>query len=172
MPASSQMGGGLGFGMARKAPWHKSRKPASPRNAEGRSKPAQKAMIAADAGDAVTQWRDHLRDIEARHVIPGDDVNWQMLKDTREPAPPRKRSTNETAAIAALAQFQPRFFDFLSGGSHKKRQLLTDAVAEAKQQDETEHQKTLAQFEQEHADWQTDKDLAARILARRDRGRA
>lgn len=135
------------------------------REAERRWKAEQKAMIAADARDAVREWREHLRDLVSLHVNPNDDVNWQLLRDTPEPVAPMRRSRHEDAALAALDQIQPRFFDFLSGGFEKRRQSLVDAVAEARARDGAEHQKSVDLFEREHADWQADRELATRLLA-------
>ncbi|KZY91784.1 MULTISPECIES: hypothetical protein [unclassified Erythrobacter] len=135
------------------------------RDAERRWKADQKATIAADARDAVREWQEHLHELVSLHVNPNDDVNWQMLRDAREPVSPMRSTKNEDAALDALDQFHPRFFDFLSGGSEKRRQSLIDAVAESRARDDAEHQKSLNLFEQEHADWQTDKELATRLLA-------
>lgn len=135
------------------------------REAERRWKAEQKAMIAADARDAVTEWREHLRDLVSLHVNPNDDVNWQMLRDAREPMPPARRTRNEDSALAAFEQFQPRFFDFLSGGSEKRRRLLANAVNEARERDDAEYRTSLDLFDQEHSDWETDKELATRLLA-------
>ncbi|MXP08566.1 hypothetical protein [Pseudoblastomonas halimionae] len=135
------------------------------RDAERRWKADQKAMIAADAQDAVSEWREHLSDLVSLHVNPNDDVNWQMLRDAPEPVSPMRRTRHEDSALAALDQFQPRFFDFLSGGSEKRRLSLVDAVSEGRARDDAEHQNNLNVFDQEHADWQSDKELATRLLA-------
>lgn len=135
------------------------------REAERRWKAEQKAMVAADARDAVAEWRDHLSDLVSLHVDPNDDVNWQMLRDALEPVPPIRGMRHEDAASAAYGQFQPRFFDFLSGGSEKRRQLLVDAIADARARDEAEHSKSLDMFGEELADWQADRELATRLLA-------
>jgi hypothetical protein len=134
------------------------------REAERRWKAEQKAMIAADARDAVVEWRQHLRDLVSLHVNPNDDVDWEALRDAREPERPIRRTQNEDAAVAALDLFQPRFFDFLSGGSEKRRQSLADAIATARARDDSEHRKRLDRFDQEYAEWKTDKELATRLL--------
>lgn len=135
------------------------------RESERRWKAQQKAQMIAGAEDAVAEWREHLRDIVSLHINPSDDVDWREIKARAEPSPPIKASTREDAAVTALDQFQPRFFDFLSGGSERRRQRLADAVAEGQANDEAEYQRRLAQFEQEHSDWQSDRDLATRLLA-------
>jgi hypothetical protein len=135
------------------------------REAERRWKAEEKAMITADAHDAVTEWQDHLRDLVSLHVNPNDDIDWRMLRDAREPSPPMRRAKNEDAALSALDQFQPRFFDFLLGGSEKRRLALVDAVDKGRTLDEAEHKAGINLFNQEHADWQTDRDLATRLLS-------
>ncbi|WP_305098434.1 hypothetical protein [Croceibacterium aestuarii] len=119
----------------------------------------------SDAEDAVTEWREHLREIVSLHVNPNDDVNWREIRDRPEPIAPSRSNTEESAAQSQLEGYEPRFFDFLYGGSEKRRARLADAVVEARQRDETEFRKRLAQHEQDHADWLADKELARRLLS-------
>ena len=135
------------------------------REAERRWKSEQKAMIAAHAEDAVAEWRDHLQNIVSLHVNPNDDVDWEALRERPEPAPPVRNSKHEDRALGDLNKFRPRFFDFLSGGSEKRRQRLADAVVDARTLDEAEYQKRLGQYQEDHSDWQADRELAARLLA-------
>lgn len=135
------------------------------REAERRWKAEQKAMMVADAEDAVAEWREHLQDIVSLHVNPNDDVDWASLRELPEPMPPMRNSKQEDAALADLDQFRPRFFDFLSGGSEKRRLRLVDAVPDARTLDEAEFQKRLSQHQEDHSDWQADKELAVRLLA-------
>jgi len=135
------------------------------REAERNWKAEQKAMIAADAEDAVAEWREHLQDIVSLHVNPNDDVDWQSLRERPEPVPPVRQRKMEDVALAGLDQFRPRLFDFLLGGSEKRRLRLVDAVADARTRDEVGFQKQLNQHHEEHSNWQADKELAERLLA-------
>lgn len=135
------------------------------REAERRWKAEQKAQLIADAEDAVSEWREHLHDIVSLHTDPADYVNWHEIEDRPEPMAPTRRSAKEDAAIALLEQFRPRFFDFLFGGSEKRRAKLVSGVAEAKESDEADYRRHLAQYEQDHADWLADKELARRLLS-------
>ncbi|MBV7258045.1 hypothetical protein [Erythrobacter crassostreae] len=135
------------------------------REAERQWKAEQKAMMIADASDAVAEWCEHLRDIVSLHVDPTDDVDWQSLRDQREPVEPKRLSLNEEEAAAALDSFKPKFFDFLVGGSEKRRMKLVSAVEDAKISDEIESRNRIKRYEQEHLDWQIDRELATRLLA-------
>jgi len=135
------------------------------REAERNWKAEQKAMMVADAEDAVSEWREHLQNIVSLHVNPNDDVDWQSLQKRAEPPQPVRISTNEDAALANLDQFRPRLFDFLLGGAEKRRQRLVDAVADARMIDEGEFKKRVSQYQEDHSDWQADKELADRLLA-------
>lgn len=135
------------------------------RESEQRWKAQQKAMLIADAEDAIAEWSDHLREIVSLHVNPNDDVNWHSLRDFPEPVPPTRTSQNEEIALANLELFQPRFLDFLSGGSEKRRLKLVEAVGEARDQDDTEFKRLQSYYEQAHSDWQADRDLAVRLLS-------
>ncbi len=137
----------------------------SSREAERRWKADQKAQIVADARYAVDEWREQLRDIVSLHTDPGDDVDWQSLKDMPEPLQLVRQSKNENAAQIALNNFSPKFFDFLSGGPAKRRLKLADAIIEARQADEANFENELLEYEQAYHDWQTDKEVATRLLA-------
>lgn len=135
------------------------------REAERRWKAEQKAQTISNAEDAVAEWKDHLRNIVSLHVDPADDVNWQELRDRPEPQLPTRSSAGEEAALAQLNEFRPRFFDFLFGGSEKRRSKFADAVVEARVRDQADLQRRLAQHAQDHAEWLADKNLADRLLS-------
>ncbi|PZQ23905.1 MAG: hypothetical protein DI569_02755 [Sphingopyxis macrogoltabida] len=135
------------------------------REAERKWKAQQQAQIAANAEDAVADWRTHLRDIVSLHVNTIDYVDWHALKRQTAPPSPTRQSKNEGAAQDKLDLFRPRLFDFMSGGSQKRQQKLADAVGNARKLDEQEFLKSVEQHKQAHAEWETDKALATRMLA-------
>lgn len=134
------------------------------REAERHRKAEQKAMMIADAESAVTEWRAHLHSLVSLHIDPIERVDWHSLRDANEPKPPTRTQSSELAAQGKLNQFRPRFFDFLSGGSEKKRLNLVRAVEEARDADRVHYEAMVSAHSEAVSEWRADKELAIRLL--------
>lgn len=135
------------------------------REAERKWKIQQQAQVAANAEDAVDDWRAHLRDIVSLHVNTIDNVDWHALKHQAAPPSPVRQRKNECAAQEKLDLFRPRLFDLVSGGSQRRQQKLADAVSDAQRLDEQEFLRSVEQHKHLHSEWETDRALATRMLA-------
>ncbi len=137
---------------------------AAERDAERRRKTEHKAQEADAAWDAVRAWKAHLRNIVNVHANRADDIDWMSLRNRAEPLAPQKSVEQELAAQAALSDFMPRFWDFLSGGSDKRRESLENQLVEARLKDSRSYAVEEDEFQRKLTEFQSDRDLASRVL--------
>lgn len=135
------------------------------REAERRYKHFTKQQMIADASDAVAEWQDRIREIVSLHVDPTDDMNWEAIARKPEPREPSRTNSHEAEATAKLESFQPKFWHVLAGGSQKKREMLEQAVVQARRQDEQAYQQAVSDQRVQHAEWRADRELANRLLS-------
>ena len=119
----------------------------------------------SEAGDAVSDWQAIIHDLVSVHTNPADVVNWSDILHKPPPSEPHKTDVHESDARAKLDSFKPAVFDFLRGGSEKRRTRLVDAVSSAIWQDEQEYVEAMARYQADKTEWQADTDLARRLLA-------
>jgi hypothetical protein len=137
---------------------------AAQRDADRRYKQNIRAQIVSDAGDAVDEWQHHVRDLVTIHADRADLINWNEIASRPAPVPPTRTDTGESKAIAALDAFKPRAFDFLSGGSTKRKQRLAEAIPLAIAQDRRTFEQAEAAYRSALTEWQEDVALSNRIL--------
>lgn len=135
------------------------------REAERRQKHFAKQQMVDDAADAVAEWQDHIREIVSLHVDPTDDMDWQAVLYQPEPQDPSRTNIREDEAERILSAFRPRFWDFLIGGSEKRREGLERAVVQGRLDDDRAHQQAVEDHRTEHAEWAADVALAKRLLS-------
>lgn len=138
---------------------------AAERDAERRRKQYAKAQMIADASDAVSDWQSTIHELVSLHANPADEIDWSREASTAEPLEPARSNLKEAHAQARLNAFRPRFWDFLFGGTNKRRQKLEDAVSLGRQQDEEEHRAAIEDYRARQAEWTADTSLALRLLA-------
>lgn len=134
------------------------------REARRRDKIAAKNQMIADAADAVADWEDYIYNLTSLHTDLANRVDWLSMTKRPKPLEPLRTNKNEQAAVHALEQFKPRFFDFLKGGSEKKRQSLEEELARARRSDDADHERALAEYSAALEDWESDAGLANRVL--------
>ncbi len=137
---------------------------AAERDAQRRHKIALKEQMIADAEDAVADWEDYVDNLISVHVDLADAMNWHKIAQTPKPAEPVRSNEKEDAAQAALEEFTPGLFDFLVGGSAKKKQKLVDKLAVAPAEDTIAYENVCAAYERTVAEWESETDLARRLM--------
>jgi hypothetical protein len=135
------------------------------REAERRRRRYAREQMIEDAADAVAEWQDQIRDIVSLHVDPTDDMDWSAVARQPEPPEPSRSDGREIEATARLNAFQPRFWDFLRGGSENRRMGLEQAILEARREDDRAYQQAIEDYQSRRAEWKTDTELANRLLS-------
>lgn len=138
---------------------------AAERDAQRRHKAMLKEEMIADAEDAVSSWEDYIDDLTSIHTDLADSVDWEEIVNTPEPQEPKLSTVYQDTAAKKLEEFKPRFFDFLSGGSDKKRNKLLVAVEEAPQADQDQFHSDMTAYRKALKEWEDDTDLGRRLLA-------
>ena len=138
---------------------------AAERESERNHKQLMKEMEIAEAGDAVESWQDYIHDIVSIHANPADNIDWNLTAKSPEPNAPEPSNSFTIDAETRLEKFQPRFWDFLSGGSEKKRHKLEQGLAKALENDRLDFEQRSSKHKQELIDWKNDVALAKRLLA-------
>jgi hypothetical protein len=138
---------------------------AAERDAERRRKQYAKAQMIAHAGDAVADWQTVVRDLVSIHKNPANEIDWTSILNKPSPEEPPKLDFHEADARQRLEAFKPSFFDFLRGGSEKRRDRLVQAVSSGIDRDEQDYAQASAQYRDDREEWQADTALARRLLA-------
>lgn len=136
------------------------------REAERRHKAAMKQQALDDAAYAVDAWENYISNLISVHVDLADAIDWERLSTKNKPPAPKRSSKLEKQAQEKLEKFKPRIFDFLSGGSEKKRLRLTEKVREAFNLDEESFKKEELKHTAKLEEWKADVKMANRLMDR------
>ena len=138
---------------------------AAERDAERRRKQHAKARMTEAAGQAVEEWEEIIHDLVSIHTHRAAAIDWQRIADRPAPQAPSPSDANERAAQSRLDLFKPGIFDFLAGGSERRRERLAAAVEAARARDEETFRAAEEKYRTDNAEWATDTDLARRLLS-------
>ena len=133
------------------------------KEADRRHKQAVREQITSDASNAVMNWEKYIDDLLTVHTDLTDHVDWYILLNKTEPTKPKLGTDNQDKAKANLAHFKPSFFDFLHGGTDKRRKHLDDAFEQAPDKDKTKYDRALKKYDADFTEWKSDRDLAKRL---------
>lgn len=98
------------------------------KEAQRRHKQAMKEQIAADASDAVSSWENYVEELLSVHTDLADRIDWYGMLATPEPVRPAPFTQHHDKAIAAMEDFRPRLFDFLWGGTARRKAAVERAL--------------------------------------------
>jgi hypothetical protein len=135
------------------------------REAQRRHKQELKEQIAQDAAADVENWKNYIDELLSVHSNLTERVNWVSMLNQPKPVEPLFEAKHASKAQRKLAAFKPGLFDFLKGGSEKKKAALVLAIEKAKAKDDADFQKVQNTYLAELADWETDRSLAKRLVA-------
>lgn len=135
------------------------------KDAQRRHKQDVKDQMTEDTADAVERWEAYIDDLLTIHTNLTERVNWENLLVKAKPKEPLLEQQHLNKAKTALAAFKPRIFDFLKGGSAKRRAPLDDAISKAPQLDEADYKLVQKKHINILAEWETDRCLAERLIA-------
>jgi hypothetical protein len=99
------------------------------------------------------------------HQECSDSWDWEAIKSCEPPTVPDRESALEEAAKAERDEYTPSLLDRTLRRVDSKREELARAVEDARNQDETNYQEALVEYEQEIEDWQAACELAGRVLS-------
>tara|TARA_B100000949_G_scaffold234894_1_gene255535 strand:+ start:1131 stop:2099 length:969 start_codon:yes stop_codon:yes gene_type:complete len=137
------------------------------RESERRYKAMQKEAIAADAAEAVASWTEHIENLKSLHHEIPRYLDWKAIAEVPPPREPAPDISSTRDAKAQLDAFKPKLLDRLRrGGSQRRRQRLVEAVEQAKEIDRARHRKKIEVYRKAYADWQSDRDMARKLLDR------
>lgn len=134
------------------------------RDAERRHKQAVKEQISDDAATDVENWANYIDNLLTVHTDLTDRIDWERMLSKQQPHEPKRKSHHKDKAQAALSSFKPSMFDFLKGGSAKKRETLEGALVQSTQQDDADYSAALESYTNDQSDWETDRALAVRLI--------
>lgn len=137
---------------------------AANKEAERRHKANLKQQRIEDAASAVVEWEDYIANLISVHVDLADAINWKAMASKQAPTKPTHSSTNQDKAQNSLDKFTPKFFDFLSGGSEKKKAKLVKKLQRSIEIDEANFKKSQRKFDKELKEWKQDTNLAKKLI--------
>lgn len=134
------------------------------REAQRRHKQAEKERITSEASDAVDSWENYIDDLLSIHTDLAEYIDWHEMLDKPVPEKPNPSNKYETRAKKNLDDFKPGFFDFMKGGTSKRKKALDEALAAAPAKDKAANENALQEYEEALADWENDRSLAKRLV--------
>ncbi|MDN3644849.1 hypothetical protein QWY75_01365 [Pontixanthobacter aestiaquae] len=137
---------------------------AAEREAERRRKAEFKAQQIEEAGQAVDDWKQYLDDIISVHTDKADDINWQSIANAPPLVEPKPEKRHQAEALANIENFQPRIFDFVFGGTSRRRERLDAALADAIAADSDEFARKRSEYLIAEQEREEDAHLATRVL--------
>jgi len=138
---------------------------AAEREADRQHKAALRQQVANDAAAAVTDWETYIEDLVRVHARMGDAVDWHAMAARTKPVEPQLGQSAHRDAEAALAQFKPGLFDFLTGGTKQRRAKLERSLTEAPEVDAAAYASAKTKHAAALAEWENDTALARRLIA-------
>jgi hypothetical protein len=99
------------------------------------------------------------------HKDCGQPWDWEAIHLSSPPMEPRRSDAREVAAQAQLDAFKPGVRDKLLRRVESKQEKHVHAVEWAKEEDERQYQEAVRAYDQDYADWESTRQLAARLLA-------
>lgn len=136
------------------------------KEAERRHKAAMKQQQLDNAANAVDAWEDYIFNLISVHIDLADAIDWEKLANTKMPSAPKRSDEAERVALEELEKFKPRVFDFLAGGSEKKKLKLVEKVKEAIKTDEEKFKQQELCHLNILKDWEADVKMAKRLIDR------
>lgn len=134
------------------------------KEAERRHKAAMKQEAMDDAADAVHAWEDYIANLISVHVDLADAIDWRKLANRKKPKAPKRSDRLEREASKRVEGFKSGFFDFLVGGSQKKRGRLEVALEDAIKKDEAAFRSKELDYNKAVKEWEDDVTMANRLL--------
>ncbi len=112
----------------------------------------------------VEVFENRLAVLVSVHQECGESLDWSAIAQEPSPVAPIRSDDYERQARELATQYHPGFFVKLFGQEQKQRDVLEVRVQQAIVEDERKHQELLQQHGKEKAEWETERDLATRIL--------
>ncbi|WP_299671336.1 hypothetical protein [uncultured Roseobacter sp.] len=134
------------------------------KEAERKHKQQLKERIAADASDAVSDWERYIDNLLSVHTNLTRRIDWHRMIDKPAPKQPQTKSRHSDRAMAAMVGFKPGMFDFLTGGTKKKKSILEQNLKAATEKDRIENERILRKYDEDVAEWENDRSLAKRLV--------
>lgn len=138
---------------------------AAEREAQRQHKAALNQQMTDDAAAAVTDWETYIENLVRVHARTGDAVDWNAMASRAQPVEPQLGHSEERDAEAALAQFKPGLFDFLTGGTKQRRAKLERALADAPERDAATYAAARTKYASDLSEWEGDTALARRLIS-------
>ncbi|EEB83556.1 hypothetical protein [Roseobacter sp. GAI101] len=134
------------------------------RDAQRRHKATVKQQISEEANDAVVSWETYLDELLSIHTNLTDHIDWHQMLAKPQPRQPVLQTKHTDTASQALASFEPKMFDFLSGGSTKKKAALEQELQSAPDKDRAINDQAMKDYDAALSDWENDRSLAKRLV--------
>lgn len=128
-------------------------------------KQLQKMMERERAAFEVQLHENRIDLLRSIHKDCGTAWDWTAVYSAPVPTPPARTHSREQSAQLALDSFEPSFWDKLVRRVESKRQVLSLAVKQARDAEESEYLEAVAEHQREMANWQERREIAGRVLA-------
>lgn len=116
-------------------------------------KKQQKLQEIVNAQQAASVWENYIDTIQSLHKNCTQSIDWDQIKNTKEPIEPKQKFINKTNAENKLDQFKPSLFDKIFGLTQKKTNKLTSLLELAKEKDIKENNINHKIYIEEFTNW-------------------
>lgn len=113
----------------------------------------------------VALYENQIELFQSVHKQCSDPMQWEALMSAAPPVQPERKHSQEQSAQAALDRYKPGAMDKLMRRVESTRTALTEALVEARKEDEAEYERALQVYQEDYAEWQACRELASQVLA-------
>lgn len=132
---------------------------------ERRKKHLAKMQELERAQYEVSEYENKVELLQSIHKECGETLNWKQLLESKQPVKPEYSRKTEGAANAKLVKYHPNFIDRIFSLEEKKRKKLKEAIVYAIEQDKTEYQKKVEEYNKDLKNCEQVTDLAKKVLS-------
>lgn len=134
------------------------------RELDKRSSEYAKMEALEQAAHEVEVYENHIEVLISVHRESTERINWDECAERAEPQCPERTASEELGARAKLDGYRPTFFARLFRLQQRQIKSLGRRLDEARASDTQRFKQAINAWQSEHAEWQSDKALAKRLL--------
>ncbi len=124
----------------------------------------EKMQALEQAEYEVEVYENDIEIIQSIHKECSDPIDWEIIAKSQEPKIPSNLKNNEKSARLKADNYKPDFIDKIFKREEKKRTLHGDNIVSAIEEDKTEHENNINNWEKELNDWKESVELAQLLL--------
>lgn len=134
------------------------------RELEKQHKQFEKMQELEQAAYEVDVYENHIDFIQSTHKECSPLIDWEKIALSKQPTEPKKKRENEEDARLISESYKSGFIDRLFKREQKKRELLSQKIAEAIESDEADYKSKVSSWKKKSEEWKESVTIAKALL--------